>query len=602
MYSEPQTPKNLDFSLVEISSWQDASLYSLNSAISATIPIFQRGLVWQPQQIEMLWDSLFRGFPIGSLVMCPRIADQVKKASGTSSHHLLDGQQRCDAIACGLRETFSLASHEPPPDGRILWIDLHPELDEYTTRSFLFRLTDKAHPWGYSQNDTGKPLPAWQVRDALSQIGLDTASTDYQRPSPHRMAPYQARCPLPLHWLLAAVSERSTHDEIVDQLMLGLSFKFGPPWMKPHTHQLCWPQRTLAFLKDSSATARTQRELIFTAAARALCTRIPAVLVTDEASRANQWEESEDVHGSDSNVEQLFQRLNRQGTRLDGEELAYSMIKAHWPELAAPIESLHLKRMPASRLIMIAARAALTLLHPDRKALHGPLSVSRIRRIAVDRGAEAEAISNFVTHRLQSACNTLESLLTYHPVNNPKGLLPVHLASIARLAPDLYLLILLFCDQINSKNPTKENEPTLRQAILKLSMTVHWFSPDVKKTSHSIYANISDGPLNAATLLAAIQDATSSRQLIALPTVDRIESIFMLTSQEDMAGWTWARCIDRMRETATNQDDVENLEKFIHAVIWNRELLLYAQRQYISKRFPDYDPSRRDFWAGHNRP
>jgi len=31
--------------------------------------------------------------------------------------------------------------------------------------------------------------------------------------------------------------------------------------------------------------------------------------------------------GRREHIEQLFQRLNQQGTRLDGEELAYSMIK-----------------------------------------------------------------------------------------------------------------------------------------------------------------------------------------------------------------------------------------------------------------------------------
>jgi hypothetical protein len=35
----------------------------------ATLPSLQRGAVWKPRQVELLWDSLFRGFPIGSLVI-----------------------------------------------------------------------------------------------------------------------------------------------------------------------------------------------------------------------------------------------------------------------------------------------------------------------------------------------------------------------------------------------------------------------------------------------------------------------------------------------------------------------------------------------------
>jgi hypothetical protein len=34
----------------------------------------------------------------------------------------------------------------------------------------------------------------------------------------------------------------------------------------------------------------------------------------------------------------------------------------------------------------------------------------------------------------------------------------------------------------------------------------------------------------------------------------------------------------------------------------NRELLLYAQRDFLWRRFQDYDPARKDLWEAHNRP
>ena len=50
---------NLSFTLKEISSWtKDDS--------NVKIPELQRGLVWKPAQVELLWDSILRGFPIGS--------------------------------------------------------------------------------------------------------------------------------------------------------------------------------------------------------------------------------------------------------------------------------------------------------------------------------------------------------------------------------------------------------------------------------------------------------------------------------------------------------------------------------------------------------
>ena len=71
-------------SLETISRWA-----SIDSKVR--IPAFQRGLVWKPRQVELLWDSILRGFPIGSFVLS-------EEADG---YYLMDGQQRFNAIALG---------------------------------------------------------------------------------------------------------------------------------------------------------------------------------------------------------------------------------------------------------------------------------------------------------------------------------------------------------------------------------------------------------------------------------------------------------------------------------------------------------------------
>lgn len=58
------------------------------------LPNVQRGFVWKPWQIENLWDSLMRRFPVGSFV-------GVEKDGKTE---LLDGQQRATAIALAFFE------------------------------------------------------------------------------------------------------------------------------------------------------------------------------------------------------------------------------------------------------------------------------------------------------------------------------------------------------------------------------------------------------------------------------------------------------------------------------------------------------------------
>jgi uncharacterized protein with ParB-like and HNH nuclease domain len=73
---------DLIFSLKEIADWTKP-----NSIVE--IPALQRGLVWKPRQVELLWDSLLRGFPIGSFMLSDVI--------GEDKFYLMDGQQRYNA-------------------------------------------------------------------------------------------------------------------------------------------------------------------------------------------------------------------------------------------------------------------------------------------------------------------------------------------------------------------------------------------------------------------------------------------------------------------------------------------------------------------------
>lgn len=58
--------------LKQIADWQLSSRDKIaKGACWAEMPSFQRGLVWKPAQIEVLWDSLMRGIPIGALSLLP---------------------------------------------------------------------------------------------------------------------------------------------------------------------------------------------------------------------------------------------------------------------------------------------------------------------------------------------------------------------------------------------------------------------------------------------------------------------------------------------------------------------------------------------------
>jgi len=57
-----------------------------------TLPDFQRGYVWGPKQIRDLFDSLYRGDPVGSLLTW------LTTRNGVKTELLLDGQQRVTSL------------------------------------------------------------------------------------------------------------------------------------------------------------------------------------------------------------------------------------------------------------------------------------------------------------------------------------------------------------------------------------------------------------------------------------------------------------------------------------------------------------------------
>lgn len=73
----------------------DATLGILN------VPEFQRKYVWRPSKVAALVDSLWRGYPIGTLLLWESSYDSPRTALGTQGRKLwiVDGQQRVTSLA-----------------------------------------------------------------------------------------------------------------------------------------------------------------------------------------------------------------------------------------------------------------------------------------------------------------------------------------------------------------------------------------------------------------------------------------------------------------------------------------------------------------------
>ena len=397
-----------ELSLDDIASWYYKAINS-DKGIFATVPTLQRGLVWSAQQNELFWDSIMRKIPVGAILLCPTILSQ-NKDNMPSTHHILDGQQRCNAIAKGFDcDPFN-------QDDAIVWLDLDPDKEKLkgTSRRYLIRLSTVSHPWGYKITDaTGRSacLETSAIRNALGNI----KSENGKRPIPAQMYPTEANLPIPLGFLLHAFMQSETEGEF---------------WGKARDYINAIPFDNLkSRLRDFVDNNSEQKKHIYTGIKNAMFYKIVAM-------NAPETIVTEDTEDTESTIEHLFQRINRQGTRLDGEELVYSTIKSYWPNIAEKLDECANGRMPASRLLVLAIRAALS-----EDELKGNISVNHIRKL-IKNDNEQKKIESFLDSSLKLACKKIDEWLRYSD-NNPTGLPPVLYTTIAHSAPEIYLLLLM---------------------------------------------------------------------------------------------------------------------------------------------------------------
>lgn len=120
------------------------------------IPTIQRGFVWKPYQIENLWDSLARNFPIGTFT----IDDSSK------NKQILDGQQRASAIVIGYKGMAGNTAFNMHGNFMRLFVDIaKPSAD--SEKKFTFRLITRSHPWGYQLKDNDETLSVADRRNVL---------------------------------------------------------------------------------------------------------------------------------------------------------------------------------------------------------------------------------------------------------------------------------------------------------------------------------------------------------------------------------------------------------------------------------------------------
>lgn len=138
------------------------------------IPAFQRSFVWEPDQIAFLLDSIYKGFPIGTIILWKtdtRLKAEKRMgyftlpepAKDYPVNYVLDGQQRLTSL-------FSVFQTELKPDSAG-WVDVYFDMSAHETvqESLFLALED-------SEVDVSRHFP---VKTLFDTVGYRKATNGF---------------------------------------------------------------------------------------------------------------------------------------------------------------------------------------------------------------------------------------------------------------------------------------------------------------------------------------------------------------------------------------------------------------------------------------
>jgi len=618
-------------SLEEIASWQfpELQINPLDGSprLIAALPSLQRGAVWKPGQIEMLWDSILRGFPVGSLVVCEKFEGQAVRSGrhgegwneAEVTHFLLDGQQRCNAIALAFQNALMPRSNGEEPVAT-LWIDLHPDPPKTSsTRRFVLRVLTIAHPWGYGLDDQASFIGVAAIREAVE------SHEGKKRPLVSESWPHRSIAPVPFSWLIEAVPGEA--DEGSLWLAILRQCEEAAVSTRP------WALKAAALLKDhlDGVAVSPCLDEIETAMRKLGSYALLALQVPQEILTTDGASPGEPIDGSGNldrihQIEHLYQRLGSAGTELRGEELLFSMIKAYWPDIENSFAEITDREgrawlpMPGSRLATLGIRAAL-MGAMDEPALPGVPSIPQIRAMAVARD-DVSLAKRTLVHRylgisvppresdLHANLRLVDDWLLFRPdTRGDIGLPPLLRSHLAQAAPEVYLLLLHLAQRARNLGLDEAALEILRKPVLALATTLHWFGLHQDKAVRHLIPVLHAAPLIPESfhgLLAPLIDPNDARSVLTLMDPGALADAVSPVEPTDgnLSGWTRWQSVVEAFETETPERSAREcvVWPLLERVLSSKPLLLFAQRDYLARAFDGYDPSCIDVCNGHDRP
>jgi len=317
---------DIKLSLREIADWQ---LDAEKSEVK--LPSVQRGFVWKPQQVENLWDSILREYPVGSFLL--------QKTGDT--YYLMDGQQRATSIFLGFfnpyTNTDATKAWAIKGELPVVWIDVCPK-EKTDTSKFLIRLTTRSHPWGYRANNNSEKLSVSDRRNALGifrkhQNNQQCGYTSFKNTTTF---PYDACYPLPLAFFI----ESETAEQIIEKIKNFLPDNFCTKHGDFENKQ--------DFINKMQNEFNSQIEEILIVVKKIFDRKVNYDIVIDDVLKEEETQENPT----------LFVRINSSGTLLTGDDLIYSIYKATFPKSKDLVENAGMGFVAPTQTISLVSRLA----------------------------------------------------------------------------------------------------------------------------------------------------------------------------------------------------------------------------------------------------
>jgi hypothetical protein len=546
--------------LKEISQWQK-EIDGQESKIF--LPSLQRGFVWKPNQIEALWDSVFRGYPVGAILMSKDVDD---------NRNLLDGQQRCTSIALGHfnpfknnNEDFLSLKHYKPS----IWLDIAPE-QKVSGQKFIFRCLTQSHPWGYQLRESTKTLSMSDRKNALAFFKEKQSVERYTDLQTQTINPWDSHYPIPLAFVLEI---ESNNFEDFKEILLKKANK-----IKIKTKHSKNEFVNYSGIKDD------ELQLIHIGYENYKRLQIPEIIID-----SNVLKEDDETLNNESEDPTLFVRLNSAGTRISGEELNYSIYKAHFPRVKDLVEKIGASYIAPSKVISLFSRLSaceLTGFSQYQKEFTIQTFRKKIAEVDFKKNLQQNIEGNAEVLLLQAI-----SILK----NNDSNFSIILLKQIIVANSDLFFVLLAYIRKIGFFSLSEID----KKEIASSYVYILWFHKDNKKVANVLFNILSDEQVNSSwkssleilveknLILPIINPSLLRLNLENIVINRKVDYNRISTIKEENL------LSEEIIKVLTQNDDenliYENWNLFINRICWNKALLLYAQKEYLNSKFSEFN-------------